>query len=326
VAIVYRDGTPSLYLDGKRARTGLKSRRVVHPGVGVAHRRSVTPFRGECLGLQAFDRALTEAEIAQLAQTPPAAAHDESLPALDLAHGLIWRPGDYAIKTADGRTRRLNVVLPPPREVAASLRDATNNDDSRHGVTRLLWTTGPWEVSFDPKWGGPAKPVTFEKLEDWSKHADPGIRYYSGTAVYRTTFNHATRHSPLVTRHFLDLGKVAVMAEVKLNGRDLGVLWKPPFRVDITDAMKPGDNALEVRVTNLWINRQIGDEQLPEDSDRNPNGTLKEWPKWLLQDKPSPSGRFTFSTWRLWKKDDPLAESGLLGPVQVRFALRPAEK
>ncbi|MBM3889664.1 MAG: hypothetical protein FJ388_11135, partial [Verrucomicrobia bacterium] len=167
VAIVYRDGTPSLYLDGKRARTGLKSRRVVHPGVGVAHRRSVTPFRGECLGLQAFDRALTEAEIAQLAQTPPAAAHDESLPALDLAHGLIWRPGDYAIKTADGRTRRLNVVLPPPREVAASLRDATNNDDSRHGVTRLLWTTGPWEVSFDPKWGGPAKPVTFEKLEDW---------------------------------------------------------------------------------------------------------------------------------------------------------------
>ena len=111
------------------------------------------------------------------------------------------------------------------------------------------------------------------------------------------------------------------MAAVKLNGQSLGTLWKPPFRVDATAALKPGANSLEVKVVNLWINRMIGDEQLPEDSDRNPDGTLKKWPAWLEQGKPSPTGRFTFTTWRLYKKGDPLVESGLLGPV----LLRPAE-
>jgi hypothetical protein len=108
------------------------------------------------------------------------------------------------------------------------------------------------------------------------------------------------------------------MAQVKLNGKDLGILWKPPFRVDITEAAKPGENALEVKVVNLWVNRLIGDEQLPEDSPRNPNGTLKEWPQWLNEGKPSPTGRFTFTTWRLWNKSAPLQPSGLIGPVRLR--------
>ena len=112
------------------------------------------------------------------------------------------------------------------------------------------------------------------------------------------------------------------MAEVNLNGKDLGIVWKPPYRVDVTDALKPGENVLETKVVNLWINRQIGDEQLPEDSDRNQNGTLKSWPQWLQEGKPSPTGRFTFTSWRLWKKDDPLAESGLLGPVTLQAAER----
>ncbi|HWI56466.1 MAG TPA: glycosyl hydrolase, partial [Bacillota bacterium] len=119
----------------------------------------------------------------------------------------------------------------------------------------------------------------------------------------------------------LDLGRVAVMAEVKLNGKDLGILWKPPFRVDVTAALKPGENLLEVKVVNLWINRQIGDESLPEDSERNPNGTLKVWPKWLEEGKPSPTGRFTFTSWRLYMKGDPLVESGLLGPVTLRTSV-----
>ena len=180
---------------------------------------------------------------------------------------------------------------------------------------------GPWEVRFDPKWGGPAKPVTFLKLDDWSRHADPGVRYYSGTAVYRKKFSisQSAIQNPQ-SRMFLDLGRVAVSAEVILNGRNMGILWKPPFRLDVTDALKPGDNALELRVVNLWVNRQIGDEQLPGDSDRNPNGTLKSWPAWLAEGKPSPAGRYTFASWQLWKKDDPLAESGLLGPVTLQSA------
>lgn len=180
---------------------------------------------------------------------------------------------------------------------------------------------GSWEASFDPKWGGPSSPVTFDTLEDWSKRPEPGVRYYSGTAIYRKKFNlDATRSAG--ERRFLDLGKVQVMAEVTLNGKDLGILWKPPFRVEVTDALKAGENTLELRVVNLWINRLIGDEQLPEDSDRNPNGTLKSWPVWLGTGKPSPTGRYTFTSWRLWKKDEPLVESGLLGPVRLLGVVR----
>ena len=121
---------------------------------------------------------------------------------------------------------------------------------------------------------------------------------------------------------YLDLGRVAVMARVKLNGHDLGVLWKAPYRVEIDQFAKAGENTLEIEVTNLWINRMIGDENLPEDSDRNANGTLKAWPKWLLEGKSSPTGRQTFTSWRLYKKGDPLHESGLLGPVTLQATQR----
>jgi hypothetical protein len=108
------------------------------------------------------------------------------------------------------------------------------------------------------------------------------------------------------------------MAQVKVNGRHLGLLWKPPYMVDVTDVLVPGENTFEVLVVNLWPNRLIGDEEKPEDSARNPDGTLKEWPKWLLEGKPSPTGRPTFTTWRLWKKGDKLLDSGLIGPVMIR--------
>lgn len=205
-------------------------------------------------------------------------------------------PGEYELVTAAGQSHRVKVeAVPPPLELR-----------------------GPWQVRFDPQWGGPAKPVTFDKLQDWSQHTDPAIRYYSGAATYRTTFQSKIENPK--SQISLDLGGVAVMAELKLNGRDLGILWKPPFRVDVTDALQPGENSLEVKVVNLWINRMIGDEQLPEDSERNPNGTLRAWPKWVLEGKPSPTGRYTFTSWRLWKKDSPLAEAGLLGPVTLQFA------
>ena len=218
----------------------------------------------------------------------------------DLALAEVWQSGDYTFKYASGKSRRLNVSLPAAQEIS-----------------------GAWEVAFEPNRGGPAK-VRFEQLEDWSKRPEAGIKYYSGTATYRKVFS----SKPVVfgQRYYLDLGKVAVMAEVKLNGKDLGILWKPPYRVDVTEALRKGDNALELKVVNLWINRQIGDEQLPADSERNDNGTLKSWPQWLQEDKPSPTGRFTFSSWKLWKQNDPLAESGLLGPVRLHAVKKIATK
>jgi hypothetical protein len=207
------------------------------------------------------------------------------------------QPGRYELQSASGKIRTVMVpVLPPVQKFS-----------------------GPWQVLFNPAAGGPGD-VSFPKLEDWSQRPEPGIKYYSGTALYQTTF--VAGPVSKNTRWLLDLGRVEVMAEVKLNGKDLGILWKPPFRVDITDAMKAGDNTLEVKVVNLWINRMIGDEQLPEDSKRTSKGTLEEWPQWLTEGKPSPTGRFTFTSWRLWKKDDALAESGLLGPVTLQMTAK----
>jgi hypothetical protein len=124
----------------------------------------------------------------------------------------------------------------------------------------------------------------------------------------------------------LDLGNVKVMAEVSVNGKNLGILWTKPYSVEITKAVKPGVNKLEIKVVNLWINRLIGDEQLPDNSKRNtvesdsnwnPSGSLLEWPEWVLNGKKDPSGRNTFTTWKIWKSNSPLSESGLLGPVKV---------
>ena len=143
-----------------------------------------------------------------------------------------------------------------------------------------------------------------------TEHDDFNVRYFSGTATYRTSFTAPGSKTP--GRTILDLGDVRVMAQVKLNGKDLGILWKAPFRVDVTDALKAGANDLEVRVTALWINRMIGDEWLPDD-----RGNLASWPQWLLQGKPSPTGRVTFASHRYLRKDFKPWPAGLLGPVQL---------
>lgn len=209
-----------------------------------------------------------------------------------------WQAGRYELKTASGRSLQAQApALPPSQEIA-----------------------GPWELRFPPNWGAPER-VTLDKLVSWSEHGDPGVKYFSGTATYiKKTITVPREMIGKDRRIYLDLGKVQVIATVKLNGKDLGVLWKPPYRVDVTGALRAGGNTLEIGVANLWINRMIGDEQLPEDSDRNPDGTLKAWPRWVQEGKPSPSGRFTFTSWRLWKKGEAPVESGLLGPVILRVS------
>jgi hypothetical protein len=116
----------------------------------------------------------------------------------------------------------------------------------------------------------------------------------------------------------LDLGQVREIAEVRLNGQNVGIAWKSPFRIDITKAAKPGENDLEVSVTNLWPNRLIGDDQEPEDVEWN-GIVLKKWPEWFEKGEPRPvPARKTFTTWHHWRKDSPLQPSGLLGPVLLR--------
>ncbi|MDA8376444.1 MAG: glycosyl hydrolase [Planctomycetia bacterium] len=187
-------------------------------------------------------------------------------------------------------------------------------------IPKPVAITGPWSVKFPEGWGAPAE-IKLDKLIAWNKHSDAGVRYFSGTAAYQTEFEIPAELVAPQRRIYLDLGKVAVMARVQLNDQDMGILWKPPFKLDVTSVLKPGRNSLNIQVTNLWINRMIGDQQLPEDCDRGPGGNLLRWPQWLLDGKPSPTGRFTFTTWQHWHKNDPLAESGLIGPVRMQIAL-----
>ncbi len=179
------------------------------------------------------------------------------------------------------------------------------------GMRSLLTLDGSWKLSFDPIWGGP-KEILFDHLVDWTKRPEEGIKYYSGTASYQKTFilNKAilASASPL----FIELGEVNCMAQVTLNGIDLGTLWTTPWSLEITKAVKEGTNLLEIKVVNLWPNRLIGDEKFPSDgiSDR-------KWPEWLLENKPRTSQRFTFVTHSFYKKDSPLLKSGLIGPVRI---------
>ena len=136
----------------------------------------------------------------------------------------------------------------------------------------------------------------FEALTDWSKHPDPGVKYFSGTADYARVLTIPAEMLAPGKRLFLDLGQVAVMARVRLNGQDLGILWKTPFTVEITAHAKAGSNPLEVTVVNLWPNRLIGDQSLPA------------------------AQRVAWTTWNPFRKDSPLLESGLLGPVTLRTA------
>jgi hypothetical protein len=178
------------------------------------------------------------------------------------------------------------------------------------GLQPVLNLTNAWEVTFDPQWGGPKAPVAFQALVDWSKHADPAIKFYSGIATYKTTFD-APPAGP-VPLLYLSLGSVYKIARVKLNGETLGIVWTPPYRLDVTGKLRPTGNVLEIEVANTWANRLIGDQQPGDKGVR----TLR-WENGLLEGKSYPAGRYTFTTANVYKPTSPLQESGLLGPVQL---------
>jgi hypothetical protein len=208
-------------------------------------------------------------------------------------------------------------------------------------LTERAVIEGPWDVSFDPKLGGPEN-VAFQSLVDWTLRPEDGIKYYSGLATYRKTFDlppagglpvppaqkegfsknagvGETAAGEAAVRWWLDLGVVRNMARVRLNGRDLGIVWCAPWRVEITGAAKAEGNRLEITVANLWPNRLIGDERLPADCEYGKDGNLLRWPDWLIKGEPRPSSaRSTFSTWKYFTRDSPLLPSGLIGPVTLR--------
>jgi hypothetical protein len=240
---------------------------------------------------------------------------------------LAWQPLSAEISLSDGTKKSVD-ALPPAGVVVP----------------------GPWSVAFPAGWDAPAS-ATFDSLIPWNEHTDNGIKYFSGTATYKKRIDCEKARALIASsdRVMLDLGVVKDFAEVTVNGKKFPVLWKPPFRVDITDAIRRvGDNApyhvgdsngraacpqaaaddieIEIKVTNLWPNRIIGDDTLYADDcvwmGKTRRGVkefgVREIPQWVKEGKPSPTGRHTFTTWRHWSKEDDLLPSGLIGPVMLR--------
>jgi len=326
-AVVYNAGKPRLYVNGKLAREGLVSGSVVHPGIGNPRpapetvfpfdpldrmmRSSGRPplpsngiayyFEGNMTEPELFDRALTGDAVAEAARRmpPPADTADAEVWRREdgRAEALVWRSGTYSVEGG----RPVKVTVPPP-----------------------LALSGRWRVAFQEGRGAPPA-IALPELISLHKHAEPGVRYFSGTATYSRTLEVPGAWVGRDRRVYLDLGRVEVAAQVLVNGKDLGVLWKEPYRVDVTGAVRAGSNQIEVRVVNLWTNRLIGDEQLaPENRYRTgPERGIVEMPAWYTSGQPKPvGGRVTFATWQFYGKDDPLVESGLLGPVRLVSAAR----
>jgi hypothetical protein len=206
--------------------------------------------------------------------------------------------GKYLVKTLSGSQKTAEIVLPEPLEVK-----------------------GSWQLTFPAGKGAPEK-ATFDKLISWPDSTEKGIKYFSGTATYHKKIDIPAECLGNGRTLLLDLGQVRELAEVRLNGQNLGIAWKSPYRIDLTKASKAGENDLEVSVTNLWPNRLIGDEQEAEDIEwdsQHNDIILKKWPDWLVKNEPRPvQERKAFATWHHWRKDSPLQPSGLLGPVFLR--------
>ena len=197
-----------------------------------------------------------------------------SIPLAFEPYGSIFVIFDAAIPTANQGTATVNTATDEP----------------------LMEVNGPWTVSFDPAWGGPEK-TEFESLISWTEHPQSQVRHYSGKATYRKTVS-MNPSEGLV--YILELGRVedVGIAQVRLNGKDMGVLWTPPFRVDITGALKTGENLLEIDVVNSWRNRLVADEDLPKDKRlTKTNIPVSDRLRWGVPQKP--------------------LASGLLGPVRI---------
>jgi len=182
--------------------------------------------------------------------------------------------GSYKVALSNGKTRSITVKALPSMTIAS-----------------------PWQVAFQPGWEAPAS-VVFDKLIDWSQSDVQGIKYYSGTAVYTTRFEVDQSLTSSNLDVYLNLGQVKLMATVKINGKTLDTLWKPPFRLNVTGLVKPGANSLEIAVTNTWVNQLIRDVQRPADQKKT----------WL--------------TWQPYDGNSQLQSSGLIGPVKLETEAR----
>ena len=305
IVLQYNNGIPWVYINGRLVKKGTKSKYQVHPpGDKVLLSEGASYYNGDITAPTWVNRILSEIEIRELAKlrlypgsdTPDCYTHRAGL--------LFNSNGRYSLRTKSGKTLTFSVSTIHPE----------------------LAINGPWKIRL--RHDGSEIEAEITQLHSLHHHEDPRIKYFSGTLIYFKEFAYQ-REASTNKRFFLDLGGVEVIAEVILNGKNLGLLWTRPYETDITSALVSGMNRLEVRVTSLLPNRLIGDEQFPDpDSFEGGGGSgragliegyIKALPNWYVNGESMPRDkRTTFATWKHYLKTSPLLESGLIGPVSIR--------
>jgi hypothetical protein len=214
----------------------------------------------------------------------------------ELWHAETGKSEPVSYKIADGRTT-VPLHLEPWGTVFVVFRKQAKINSvvlPRMVQTKLATLDGPWNVGFQPGRGAPPS-VTLDKLSSWSESANDGVKYFSGTATYTKTLQASPDWFRSNAHVWIDLGDVKNLADVELNGKPLGLVWHAPYKVDVTQALKPGENQLTIKVTNAWVNRLIGDQQ-------------------------PGAAQYTFTPFKPYKTDSPLLASGILGPIVLYLA------
>ncbi len=212
----------------------------------------------------------------------------------ELWNAVTGKSSAVGYRIVNGRTE-VSLSLGPYDSTFVVFRhqtDAAERTMRKPAETPIADLAGPWSIAFQPNRGAPAR-ITEDNLQSWTENVDAGVRYFSGHAVYTKDFTFPSGGTKRGERIVLDLGELHELADVNVNGRSLGILWNPPFELDITDVVRPGKNTLRVDVANLWVNRLIGDAQ------------------------PDAKVKYTFTTIPTYRADAPLRISGLLGPVRI---------
>lgn len=249
----------------------------------------------------------------------------------------LWNAVDGTMRQAEnwkqeGERMRVSLRMKPKEALFVLFRTATVSDGSEIVTNRKVLQDSlelekAWKVTFNPAIGQPFD-VKFQNLISWDTSNDKRIKYFSGTANYFQSFRITKEQLTNTSIFFLNLGEVKEIAEVFVNGNRVSLLWLSPFTCDITSFLKVGVNRLELRVTNTWTNRLIGDEQEPDDmkyaswsnlSERRSRGvSLTDFPYWFVEGQSRPSrNRMTFTTHKFYHKSDKLLSSGLLGKVKI---------
>jgi hypothetical protein len=219
-----------------------------------------------------------------------------------------------------------NTLFCSPDALEATVYYSSGKQKSiQTGTNGTMGITGDWKVQFVPKTDS-AFDMNFPELIDFSKHNNSKVKYFAGTATYHKTIHVDPDVLKESQRIMLGLGEMNDIAEVYVNGKDAGVLWYPPYTAEITGLLEPGENRLEIAVTNNWANRLIGDEQEPVDfewgKDRGEKmgRAMLAYPDWFIKNEPRPSqGRKTFSVWYYYRKESQLKPAGLVGPVRLVY-------